>query len=1137
VKAFIRKTALILAALLAVMLLLLLALSFAVGPFLNSRAFQRLALRAVNSMTGLSCAVERIRFAYPFRLTAEGLSVEGRAAEFSFEVHAGRATVVSGPTTILRARVDEIGVEDIELDASVIERSGQKQEAPASLDGRPFEAPAWLWRIGRAALDIATIRLHSKHGSICIEDLYAAWDREGGGGGKTIRKATLRLSPGGREGQAGDLVFRVTPRQVTALSGPAFLPVLDLAALAAFAGLEIPVTGSLSGAVFPSQGGPPLGPEALYLDLFAEDIVLQEELLGLGFAGASLQMSGLVLLPGRGAGLGLLLDSVAASVEGLALRGERFGPGLGEADLLGSMHFDTLSDHAEWTLKGQDRLENLSFHAEGSLDGVLRGARRAIASVSARARDLRSLALGLPTAGVLPAGTTIEGTLSAEATLAGSREEMDVRGSVKTSGLEIVSGRTFRLPVLLDADFSGSLGAGGGPVAIRLDSNRFEAGGLFAKKLSLSYGPAGVSGMFAIESVDAPHLVSLLRHHLPGSLSAYQWGGTVDLSVRVRTDAGEQAAVRGHFTARLRNGLFTSPDYRRMGEGIDSDVTGAFHVPADRSSVDLALDVALPKGEIVVGDLYGNLATTRPLLLADLAYHPESGDLRIRSARAMLEGVGDARLEGRLSRRGRAARGKARVDFGPIHLAGLMDRLLREGLGALYPGIGEAEAAGTVSLTSEVDIQGGLYRVLGRLALQEVSLQDSSKGLSVSKIGLELPFSLSAGPDSMMPSPVLRSSVQPGTLVIEGINFRGLEVPGIHATLLLAGNALRLASPTRIALSGGLVNVDRFSLEGLGWGSGRLKGRATLEIDDLDLAPIVEAATGRAMEGRLTGRFEQMDLDDGIWTLAGRLALQVRNGDLRLEDIRVQAPLSGRPSGGCSIRASGIPLDALAGGLIRPAPQGTLDGWLPTVRLSEERLEAEGSLTLSAFKGTVTLSGLSAEGLHEPQPTLQLDLDMREIDLRTLTAPFPFGSISGVLEGRVHGLRVHPGFPYATAFDADLKTVRRRGVPRKIDATAVANLSRIGGSNQLASVLSKSLYRYFDEYYYKEMGLRATLEDGWLKLQGIPRDGKQYLVLPALRIPTLSMPVAVLTPNRKIRFNRWLKDLLSLGQAPAAGPP
>jgi hypothetical protein len=93
----------------------------------------------------------------------------------------------------------------------------------------------------------------------------------------------------------------------------------------------------------------------------------------------------------------------------------------------------------------------------------------------------------------------------------------------------------------------------------------------------------------------------------------------------------------------------------------------------------------------------------------------------------------------------------------------------------------------------------------------------------------------------------------------------------------------------------------------------------------------------------------------------------------------------------------------------------------------------------------------------------------------------------------------------------------------------VKNLSRIGGSNALASALSSGLYRYFDQYYYSRMGVHASLKSGWLELHGIPIGDKEYLIVRAFRVPTISMPIQFLTPEPRIRFKGWLKDLASIG--------
>ena len=62
------------------------------------------------------------------------------------------------------------------------------------------------------------------------------------------------------------------------------------------------------------------------------------------------------------------------------------------------------------------------------------------------------------------------------------------------------------------------------------------------------------------------------------------------------------------------------------------------------------------------------------------------------------------------------------------------------------------------------------------------------------------------------------------------------------------------------------------------------------------------------------------------------------------------------------------------------------------------------------------------------------------------------------------------------------------------------------------------------------MGIRAALDDGWLELHGIPKGKREYLIIRALWVPTLSMPITVMTPDHKIRFNRWLADIMRLGE-------
>lgn len=1117
----IRKTALTLAVLVLGLALVLAAVALVLGPALNASATRRLAEKAVRCLTGFSCRIEGIHFEYPFELTVSGISLEGRAGENAFHLFAGPARIASSPKALLRGNVDEIRVDGVELDVRVSLEGTARSEG--HLEGRPFEIPPWVWRIGTAHIRVSEIRLASRHESVCLEGPALAWARSA-----ETREGRVNISLSGRPGQPEDVVFLLTPQSATVLSGPAVLPDLALSPLIAFAGLDVPVTGTFGGAAFPAPGGPH-GAEALYLELFSDDLALDAERFNAGFVRGSLRVGGLLFLPQQGTGLAAFLEELTASAEGLALGGKPVGSSLEPIDLSGSVWFDTLSDVADWTVNIQDRRETLRVRVEGTLAGILARRHQATASVLAVFKDLGDLAAALSAWSPLPDGASIKGGARATARLAGDIEALAVKGSLTSSRLEVASGPNLRIPVRLDASFSGALREGS-LAELRVATNRFELGPIASAKASLSHGPAGSTATINIDSIDPQGLASLLGPLLPRDLSGYQWEGTAHLSATAQMAAGKDSPARGDFTATLRDGKFASGDYQRMGEGIDLDVKGVFRLPGPGSPVDLTVEAALPKGEIVIGEHYGNLARIRPHLEADLRLDPKGRTLRFRSAGLVLDGVGAVGLTGHFSqgRHGRV-RANTRIDAGPIHLDELLDRVLRDGVGGLYPGAGRMSAAGVLTIRTDLALEDGAYRARGEISLQEALLDDPSKALSVKSIAIQLPFSLATTADPTAPGNPDDDPTQPGTLSAEGIDFRGIEIPKVQGEVLLSDNRLTLLRPMQVEFAGGSVDIPDLVLADLG--SGREKGRAALEIHSLDVAPLARAVAGKAVEGRLSGRIDRLELDDRTWKAAGRLGLRVRGGELNVENIELLSPPSGLPSGRCSVTATGVPLKALSSEFIQPPLEGTLDGDLPTVAFSRGKLATQGSLTLSIFGGTVKVSKIAAGGLPGPNPYTKLDLDMKEIDLEALTAPrLEFGRVSGVLQGRIHGLRVRPGFPYATAFDADLQTVKRRGVTQKIDATAVETLSRIGGSSQLASALSGGLYRFFDEYYYGKMGIRAVLKDGWLELHGIPKGDREFLIVRALWVPTLSMPITVLTPNKKIRFNRWLADIMRLGE-------
>jgi hypothetical protein len=398
---------------------------------------------------------------------------------------------------------------------------------------------------------------------------------------------------------------------------------------------------------------------------------------------------------------------------------------------------------------------------------------------------------------------------------------------------------------------------------------------------------------------------------------------------------------------------------------------------------------------------------------------------------------------------------------------------------------------------------------------------------SAENIETDLPFSL--GNLSVLEEleKWKKEEATPGRIRTGNLEFKGIRIPELDIHLLLARDRVEITEPLRMRVAEGNMSIPEFFLEGLL--GGERKGRTALEARDLNLPVLTQAFFGKVIGGRLNARVEEAKLEHENWFLVGELRLRDGDGLLRVAGMDFNLSPSGDLFTRCAVNAERFPLESLTQGLMETPLLGTVTGSLDSVEISNGKLNTRGGIEFSTLGGTVTISGIHAGDLFGPDPFLLTDVAIKGIDLAELTSPLEFGRISGVLDGNLKGFKLGPSFPYVLAFQADLETVKTRGVPRKINATAVKSLSRMGGSNALAAALSSGLYRYIDEYYYKKMGLYATLEDGWLELHGIPKGGQEYLILRSLRMPTVSMPIKFFTPEPRIRFRRFLSDIMSLG--------
>ena len=222
---------------------------------------------------------------------------------------------------------------------------------------------------------------------------------------------------------------------------------------------------------------------------------------------------------------------------------------------------------------------------------------------------------------------------------------------------------------------------------------------------------------------------------------------------------------------------------------------------------------------------------------------------------------------------------------------------------------------------------------------------------------------------------------------------------------------------------------------------------------------------------------------DGALALREPAAVPAVGGQLRFERFRLQPAFGGRRTEAAfALAVEDLDVGKLAKSLGWPAFQGNLSGRIPDARYVDDRLSFEGGLDMRVFDGSIHVASLSMERPFGVAPTLSADLTLQDLDLLAVTRVFDFGSISGRLDGRIADLRLVDWT--ATAFDADLHTVPRRGVRQRISQRAVQNISSVGDASFVTSLQGK-LIGLFDDFGYRRIGIACRLQNQICTMGGL----------------------------------------------------
>jgi len=236
----------------------------------------------------------------------------------------------------------------------------------------------------------------------------------------------------------------------------------------------------------------------------------------------------------------------------------------------------------------------------------------------------------------------------------------------------------------------------------------------------------------------------------------------------------------------------------------------------------------------------------------------------------------------------------------------------------------------------------------------------------------------------------------------------------------------------------------------------------------------------------------------GTLSLQQPLEVPVLKGQLRIGDLDWRPAAAKGQRLSTSMVLTGVDMAAFSTAMGWPAFPGTLGGAIPSLRWVDDRFELQGGLSASLFGGFVDITRLSLQQPFGPNPVLNGDIAMKQLDLAAITSVFDFGSITGRLDGSVNDLRLVNWNP--VAFKANLLA----GSGGRISQRAVNNLTAVGGGG-IAAGLQGAVLKLFKTFGYKQIGLNCTLQGTVCQMSGLESADDGYTIVEGSGLPRLQV--------------------------------
>jgi hypothetical protein len=188
-----------------------------------------------------------------------------------------------------------------------------------------------------------------------------------------------------------------------------------------------------------------------------------------------------------------------------------------------------------------------------------------------------------------------------------------------------------------------------------------------------------------------------------------------------------------------------------------------------------------------------------------------------------------------------------------------------------------------------------------------------------------------------------------------------------------------------------------------------------------------------------------------------------------------------------------------------PIMNGQLFAHIPLVQYRHHVLKFNGNLVAHVFNGVITGSHIRLDDPLGQWPQLHADVAARALNLGMVTHTFAFGSMTGLIDADITGLKLFDWSP--VAFDARIYTMPGDRSSHQISQKAVTRIAAFGGGGgEVAAALESGVLQFFKTFHYRRLAIGCRLHNEVCHMSGVgPADDGGYYLVQGSWIPRLDI--------------------------------